>query len=790
MTTSRFSAWARWGQFPSAAGGPAGAPPSTTNIVAAEIEDNGWVLALTLDGVSAGGFADYTLDPDGSTPALRVITTHPGYVQSGGEAVSGNITRVIPATIPLRLPVNLASPTVNVIDEEDIGGGQRKVRITLANHVYATDTLTTLSCSAGWRTGEEGATGILVTNNSTLVAPVPIFRWMRLTQQVETGTFRLSLFVASHHPVGFQPVAGVKFTATDGTTVKTVWATALGTDNDYGDNLRCYTVTIDPAAATALTEGQLRCDAEVYPWLGSMRSTDPAGTKAMGALPVDARGAGAQVPFVVAYDPDGDVYNNRWVVVDAVNGTTTASAAMVATTLAGAKAVAPASKPQNINCALQALYLQNITLPAMNGASSVTRAADGARIVLPSGVSGWQGTNVTSGLQSTVPVRIIGDPDDADPRVNCILRSGSSGVDSRANRFVLRDLKLECGQAAMTLAILIQLDNCDLSAKAGFESSISLITGTTPTVGTFSCQAVKTRWWKHVTGMDNAQHKFNLIRACEFSRAARSAAIVTSKSIQVDDDTVTAAVAQAGNFSVATAVAGCEDNIFAFNDFRRLRTRALVFATPSAADAGTSYASVRRLVILGNVFELFDAAGTQPFFSLGEGVAMSIHYNIIENNTFMGERVNGWYADPPSSSSSIVPDLFCNRQANNAFDRNATKHDNFLDGTYGYRPHLIGGWSAQNGVMHEGNWDGGRAASDIMQFRYWFRGLRSVQTTSVTAPGVTDDRSEFGADTGGGDYRPASGSPLLDRMQNSNTDRDFNNAARSAGSPAGAFEAA
>jgi hypothetical protein len=92
--------------------------------------------------------------------------------------------------------------------------------------------------------------------------------------------------------------------------------------------------------------------------------------------------------------------------------------------------------------------------------------------------------------------------------------------------------------------------------------------------------------------------------------------------------------------------------------------------------------------------------------------------------------------------------------------------------------------------MHEGNWDGGRAAGNINTFRYYFRGLRSLQTGVVTPPGVVDDRSVFGTNTGDGDYRPVAGSPLLGRMQNGQTDRDLNGNARGANSPAGAYEAA
>ncbi|WP_439532091.1 hypothetical protein [Polymorphobacter sp.] len=765
-------------------------------IISAAVESNGWVLQLVVSG-GAGGFSDYALDPDAATPAVVVRSAHAGFVQAGGVAVPGSMARAIPATTALRLPVNPASPNTPVIDETDLGGGQRRVRLALANHVYATDTGVTLDVRAGWRSGEGAATGIAVTNGSTLAAPVPIFRWAELQFRVATGSFRLSLIVASHHPNGFQPVAGVKFTATDGVGMKTAWTTALGTETSYGDALRCYHVDIDPATATALTAGLLRCDAEVYPWLGAMRSTDPAGTRSMTDLRIVGRGSGAETPLVVGHDPAGDRYSSQWVYVDAANGTTLASAAMVATSLAGAKAVSPASRPANVTTAMQALYLQNRTLPAANGGSSFSRSCDGARIVLAPGVSVYGTATVTSGQNTgEIPLIIQGDPDDSDPRANCILRSGTSAPTTRASRASWKDLTIEIGQATLqTSAVFGWIDNCTVRGKAGFETSTSSLTNTGHTAGTQAFSVVNSRWWRAGIGMDTSQLRMGLIRNCEFSRLARGFAILTSRFIGLEDDTVSNQSA-IGHLPVTSDLGGREDVFFAYNDLRGVRTRAIQLSFPSAALAGTIWPSYRRNVILGNVFEMQAPTGTQPFFAVGEGGVTSAHYNIIENNSFFGERVNAWYNDPGACDSSQNGDLICNRQANNAYDRNATKHDNFLDGACagngfgGYRPWLTGGWSAYMGVMHEGNWDGGRAASDIGAFRYWFRGLRSVQTTVATAPGVVDDRSVFGSNNGGGDYRPSAGSPLLGRMAGSNTDRDLNGNVRAVGSPAGAFEAA
>ena len=762
-------------------------------IISAAIEANGWVLALT-GTFGAGSFGDHVLDADTASPRVVVNCSHAGFVQSGGQAVAGSRLRAIAATKPLRLAVNPAAPSPAVIDEADLGGGLRRVRIALADTVYATDTGLTLDVAAGWRTGEGAASGLAVSNNSTVAAPVPIFRWAWYPFEVVGGVFRLSAVVFSHYPNGFQPVAGVRFTVTDGTNVKSYWATSLGHDNRAGDNLRCYTVEVDPATATALTAGQLRCDLEVYPWLGAMRSTDPAGTRDMADLRTVARGSGAQIPLMVAYDPAGDRYANMWVMLDPTGGSTTAAAGMVATNLAAARAVG--TKARNISVAIQAAYLANRSLPAANGGVAITRSANGLTIVVPAGVEAEMGAqNVTSGLNNDEAfVRIIGDPEVSDPRTSCVVRSNNNTTAPptlRVVRMLLKDLTVRLGQTRFSTGPgYVVVDNCEVNAKTGFEAdSAATLTGFTPPTGQVSLAVVNARWWKTAVAMSASTQRLSLSRGCQWSRTIRGIAILTGRWIGPDDDTV-GAQTPLGSYNVAADLGGCEDNIIAWNDMRRTSLRAVLFTLPTAATAGTTYSSLRRHVLIGNVFERVGAASPDPFLSIGEGQAVTVSYTIIEANSFVGERANFWYNDPPSASASVNSQLFCNRRANNAFDWNPTKHDDFLDGTYGYRPHLTGGWSALYGVMHEGNWDGVRAASSPGAFRMEFPGLRSAQTPGATNPLFADDRCVLAANTGGGDYRPGLGSPLLGRMLGGNTDRDLSGAARGAGSPAGALEAA
>jgi uncharacterized phiE125 gp8 family phage protein len=784
------------------------------SITAAQVEANGWVLRLTITGSLTSpntNFGAYALDPSG-TPRVTLTSSHPGYVKSGGQAVSGTMSRSLVATAPLRLPVNPASPTVKVLDETDLGGGSIQVRLALSEHIYATDTSLSLAVLAGWRSGLGAQSGISVTNNSTAAAPVPIMRWALAPYETTAGTFRVSLLVFSHHPVGFEPVAGVKFTATDGTTVKTVWDLTLETDNTYGDNLRCYSAEIDPSTATALTTGLLRVDAEVYPWLGSMRTTDPAGTKSMTNLRTDGFSVDAQSPWVIGYDPAGTRYGQQWVYIDNVNGTTTASASMVATSLAGAKAVAPASRPRDISTAQQAIYLQNRTLSAANGQASATRSMDGARFVLAPGTHvGGGATSVTSGINAVeIPARVIGDPDDSNPRVNCIYQTATQQMFGRGNRFRVQNITIEAGTNQVYGSGSWLIDNCTIRGKSGQEGNTTGMWSGSPAAGLWNLGITRSLMWRYGVSPTAGNPKVGLFRANEHSRAATSSLVAVKNRLigNVEDGFVGSGALANGIWQIwpsPTLAGQVEDIIIAWNDMRYLRGRAVSFATLAAATAGTPNPSVRRNVFFGNVLERI-GTDPSPFYSIGEDASITASYNIIEANTHVGDRANTFYSDPTvatiADTNTKLNQAFVNRVANNAYDWLPTKHDDFFDSTVasvrgtsdGYRPHMVEAWSMLFGVGHASNYD--TARSNTGGFPLMFPGVGSVanpQSTPVS-PSYTDDNSIAGPDgataTGGGNYLPLAGSPLLARVISANSDRDIANAPRSGAATAGAFEAA
>ncbi|MEY2882599.1 MAG: hypothetical protein RL490_323 [Pseudomonadota bacterium] len=771
-------------------------------ITAAAVEANGWVLRLTVTG-SPGSFASYALSPDAS-PRVVLASNHAGFVKSGGTAVAGTLARTLVATRPLRLPVNPASPTVKVIDETDLGGGSLRVRLALSEHVYATDTGLTLAVLAGWRVGEGAASGIAVTNGSTIAAPIPIMRWALAPYDVATGSFRLSLFVASHHPQGFEPVAGVRFTATDGTNTKIAWATTLATDNSLNDNLRCYSVTIDPAMATALTAGLLRCDAEVYPWLGAMRTTDAAGTRSMAALRSDSLSVNAATPFVIGYDPAGNRYSQQWVLVDPANGTATASAAMVATTLAGARAVAPTARPRDISTAIQAGYLANRTLAVANGQAAQTRSVDGMTIVLAAGTHSMGATAITSGIATAeVPLRIIGDPDDGNARGNCLFNLTSAAINIRVTRLKLDNLTLGLGSntIASSATQLLILDRVTGQGRSGLEANITSFWAPSAASTQVNLFATRTRWWRHGVALTAGNIRAGLLRGCEMARQVSGLTLLKNRFIgNVEDGFIgTGATYFWLGWGGPTLAGQVEDVVLAWNDIRFLRGRAFSFTYLPGATAGTPNPSLRRHAIIGNVMERIGAS-TEPLYSMGEDESTTMSYNIVEANTHAGERANSFYSDPLpltlADTNTLLNQAFVNRIANNAYDWLPTKHDDFNDptsqalrgGSNGYRPQMIEAWSITYGVGLEGNYDFGRTGGS--NFLLEFIGRNGVQAASA-APLYANDRSILGpagaAAAGGGDYRPAAASPLVGRGLSANSDRDFDNLARQWPPGAGAF---
>lgn len=680
-------------------------------ITTASIEPNGWVLRVT-HTAGVGSFASYSLDPNGA-PTLRVAAATQGFIQSAAAVSAAVTTRTIVATKPLRRPVQATNAGVRdakTIDEVVNGNGTVTVRIALSQHIYATDAGLVLTATAGWRAGEP-AQSLAVANGSTLAAPQPIVRWSDVPYQLREGSFDLEVVVASQHPIGKAPVAGVRFTVTDGTTIKTYWATALSTSSSYsaggtGQGVRAYRVTVDPATAPALTRGLLRCDYKVFPWIGPARVSDTADTaltavassnaaSSMTALGTAGLANGAQVPFVVAYSPAATWITPRYayVVADG-SGASTPSASLVSAN----PATASATPCNSINIAAESLRLHAVantgvgTLAAANGQAAVTQSLDGCRIRLKAGTGvhlGLGSTSVTSGMQTAASWLIIeGDPADPNPRANIVLRVPSSANGSgRQTRTLYRRVSVEAGSLNVALSVNAWLDDVEVRGTAGAET-----VSTPPINATGGSWYTNVRWWKYGIGpAKSGTTQFPiLVRNCEVERGIGAPVVLNCRRLPSALAATIGIIGEGGSLTPSVLVGLGMDRIAIGNDLRYLNG-ATAFGwsgvanslVPAQYTSGTTYPVFARQAFINNVCEIYGTS-SPLILPVGENNPGVITETILEGNTFAGDRTNLDYNDLNlatialnDSENSIA---ILNRRANNVFHRSPTKHDNFQDG--------------------------------------------------------------------------------------------------------------
>lgn len=767
---------------------PAGTAPGTTPtptpgpVQSASIEQDGTVLALIISGVSAGSWEAYGINaPSDTMPGVQLATVTAGYDRISGQAVA-NAARARPliALKPCRktpiAPSSVMQPNSKVLDEVDHGDGTRTVRLRLSQHVYQGDACT-LSLAAGWRNGAPAQSGIAVTNGSTRpAAPVVGGRWLTPPKQRVTGSFRVDVMAGSINPEGRSGLAAVRFDVTDGTTTKSVWAVGLSTSTAYGDSVRCWGADIDPSG---LNLGLITVHKTLFPWVGASRTSGSGQSAAAGSF-VNT----ADAPLVMAYDPAGTRYAEAWVMCDPVNGTTTASAAMVQSSLAAAKAVAPASKPASITTAMQAVYLSNRAAAAANGQAALTRMADNAIVVVPAGVTPIAGSAITTGFTATEcwPI-VMGDPADANPRANCIVAGGATAPTWRMTHLNLRDVTLRLAGGAVAPP-QSWLHNVQVEAAGGSEG----------TNGFLSTSAAS---WLYATGsaigasltsvsfqQAGSANRFALVRSCTTPRSITALAIVNCSArgyngwVNIGD----------ADSQADWVLANC--------------------SLPSAnGNTGISWPYITadgyrqhvRPLVLNVLMERIGTEG-QPFWQQGENQFARYTHAVIEGVSAVGQRTNTLYNDPGDLTSHNAH-VDC-RVANCFFDWMPTKQDDYADDAnpsnngapnYSYRPWLTDNLWFQDGTNCEGNVHARRVgAGDFAQHGVGRRGVINPSSSTTQGNAWTKfihDRSALGVDGGGGDYRPASGSPLIGVAVNANLDVDRAGVARGATFAAGALEA-
>lgn len=768
------------------------------------VESNGWVLAVTgswgatpgawnhsgddrVDGQFLDGAVDqFPLDPDG-TPKIVLSVERQGFARKGDrsvEASSGDVQQLI-ATKALRLPY----PDQTDLDEVDNGNGTRTIRFALSDYVYDGDVINGATFLNGWKAGEDG--GALgagdCSNDSDEPLPVAISRWAQPMFQLVRGTttFKVERIVASHHPRHHgielhQALAGMALTATDGTTtVGPFWAQVA--DSDRGDGLRCWIAELD---LDGLDAGPVSIHVTEYPWVGAARAmTTTHYTDTTDGYPL-----GWDNPQVICYDPDADLYPVKYVYVDASDGAS--SGATVGDTLADAKA---GTHADSVMTALSALYAKNYKMPARNGWAEITtnRAMDFVQVVVAPGVHPF-GTEA-EGLNARTHegyITISGDPDDTDPRANCILRAeGTATGKSRSLRWWFDTLSVEMDDTKwMNGSYMMHAENCEFrnisGDEAGFASSV--FNAGSP-LGYARYSMCGSTWWKNGTELLGSNRRFSLLRSCEVTRPHE--AMVQINVTKPDDgfwDRSTALPAFTGYSTVNTdsMIWGCAAYDWPGNGVDWAGSR------ESGANTIADPYIVSCFAVVNTLVEGVNVAQQARGFRIGASPAMAKDW-IVEGVALLGTGTNGFYdggVDTNKNNASEVRlDHSGNRVVNSVFARHAIKGDIFCTNSA-----LVGNWPQMYGVGRIGNVNANRHVSEASNFQFAYHGLNSdtnldyANTLVPNYPGFVDDQSSAG--DGWGDYHPDAGSRLLQRGSVASIDVDAGGTTRGAVFDTGAFE--
>lgn len=340
---------------------------------------NGWWAEATLKNVTAGG--TYSLTPD-STAKVSFPVTSPGYDASGNLTT---IDRTVFATVAIRQ----SYPNQALLQEVQ-SGSDVATNLALSEYVYSGDTVGTGTVLTGAYTGLLAGSATL-TNNSTQTYPKVIADWALPPKREWSGD--LTLEVVAKHKFGRngRPVAAVKITGTNGTD--TVTKTCTYGLSAYGDNLETYAATFNTSEFPA--GGDVTFNFVAYPWVGDATAVLDSST---GTFPSVTALCG-QVYRV------GAIANKVYAYVTTTGNDGTGA---VSTSMATAKTTAFAT----IAAAAAAIFAARTN-------------ASGCVLYIGAGSFNWPSANIT-GTTRTAPdawMSIEGDPDDADPKNNCIINT-------------------------------------------------------------------------------------------------------------------------------------------------------------------------------------------------------------------------------------------------------------------------------------------------------------------------------------------------------------------------------
>ncbi|ODP36483.1 hypothetical protein [Sphingomonas turrisvirgatae] len=300
---------------------------------------------------------------------------------------------------------------------------------------------------------------------------------------------------------------------------------------------------------------------------------------------------------------------------------------------------------------MQALYLANRGAAAANGQAALTRMTDGAFIVLPPGTTSMGTVAPTTGLTATEcwPI-ILGDPDDPNPRANCILETAATSLNAGASHLAIHNCRLNVGGVILSNATYYWLNNVQVEAKSGQGASAAFLNSSS-TAFTYATNSA--------IGSSLSGHYLEPVR---FEPEVRAGPLLldTARHCGAADRQ------QQRRAGLSPLNAGGDANsqadwVAVGNLVRSVTAGAISWAGLSSGGA----VQIVRPMVVNNVMERIGAS-TEPMWDIAENSLDRMTHGLIEGNTFIGERTNTLYNDPPDLTSHNVH-RDC-RVANNYFD--------------------------------------------------------------------------------------------------------------------------
>lgn len=681
---------------------------ATNDIKAVSINTDGWSADVTVEGWSAevGDIAyDYGTPESGSGNVTFTVVSE-GYDSAGAL---GTVTRTVYGTKTVRQ----AYPNEASLDET-VSVSDVVIRIALSECIYDDDksggagtsgTDPTVTIAAGWAThsgttGNNVATGLAVTNNSTLDYPKVIGQWdwanTPAWKRVESG---FSVAFRARHGYGISAVAlsatGVTSSNVDSSTVTTL----SKTQHQNGLYTESYIHSV--ASLADFTQGEnITLKAIAYPVVGDANSIIDTSTNTTATD--DIKGL---TQITCTCDKTGALKDYAVVTTTGDDGTGAKS-----TTLATADAAPFATIGKALASGATIVYVRTGTSYDILGADPVTVTARDYYIEVRPHPS-----DAASGIQLT--------------------RGGTFRTYTAKKLAYIGftgNINYSAGNG--------WLDGEDLGNRVLFEDC-AFVNSATPSVG--NAYRSEGCWYIDCTGMGvddytdfSSSRVVYSFTGCSWSGDANGIVATTL----IGNDTTADDLSLRFYEGAAANPAPLTDNVMIEHN------------QIMALDGGLrtlNYAESRAITnfsIIGNVIE-HKTGGQQAVYLGADASTVAITNCVYAHNTVLGNRSNLCYNDAGTTAY----------QRDNVFVvGNVAQTYNIKTDTFGTPSgNRIGNWAQVYGVHFKDNrWDGTSGSTFINDYAGLNTSFVDAADATFGTIEYTDDASTDGTALGNGDYLP------------------------------------